>query len=110
MRRRLRRTKDDLFADLRIDSLFTSSTVSIRQARQPRFPKTLLPVNDYGSTDTQSFRRLYLAQTIGPIQNNPRALVISVRCRRAIYNCVQRAPLLGIDIERTNWPRHERSL
>ena len=97
MRRRLGRAHDNLLADLGGDSLLASPALGIGQSRQTRLPEPLFPLDDDGTAAAQLLRRLRLAETGGPMENDPRPSVVPMRRRRAVDNGTQRVPLFAGD-------------
>jgi len=84
MGRRLGRAHDNLLADLGGDTPLAAAARGIRQSRQPRLPEPLFPLNDDGTAAAQLLRRLRLAEPVGPMENDPRPLVIPMRRRGAV--------------------------
>ena len=97
MRWRLGRAHNNLFPHFRIDFFLAAAALGIDQTCQTGVPETLFPLDDHRPADAHGLGRFGLTESIGAIQDDPRALVIAERRRGTVDNSAQRAPLFSSD-------------
>src|SRR5947207_1246289 len=104
------RANDDLLAYLRRNPRFAAPTSRVAQTRDAGLLKALLPLHDNRLAHSNFPGRLGLAQPISPVENNPSPPVVPMGSRRAIYDGVQCAPLLGANAQSSNRSCHGLAL